>query len=453
AGVTAEDNVDGDITDDIIVSGNWDASSVGEYTITYTVEDSAGNEKVKSRTLKVKAVSFAGSLKNPHFDTDSTGWNLWAGNGGVATSTVENGEVKIEITSVGDQNWHVQFEQKELTLEAGKMYKVTFKARAVAPRSVGVLLEDPNNGNYKYGTTSVNLTTSMETYVLNIKMGATTINTGKFAFMLGKVDVNSIATTVYLDDIVMQETTEIVDTTKPVITGESNVTIDLNSQWNQLSGMTVTDDLDTTLTVEDIVVTGIVSTDVIGIYTITYEVTDNANNKATFTRIVTVEDINYVDTNELVNGDFSTSETITANHENETGWREYHYTEGQSVQFNINNSALDVNIADLGWTSGGWSIQVQQAGINLEKDKTYKLVFDAVSSVARDVDVTFKTTSEATYASTTLRIGTTFETQEFTFTFSGDTNDNMILSLGLGRFNNSTASLMTFDNFKLFVVE
>src|SRR5699024_4781637 len=42
-GATAEDNVDGDLTEDIEKTGEVNTNKVENYTITYTVSDSAGN--------------------------------------------------------------------------------------------------------------------------------------------------------------------------------------------------------------------------------------------------------------------------------------------------------------------------------------------------------------------------------------------------------------------------
>ncbi|MDP5275283.1 cadherin-like beta sandwich domain-containing protein [Chengkuizengella axinellae] len=53
-GATAHDNVDGDITDKIVISGNVDTSTTGEYIITYIVTDEAGNVAEAKRTVKVK---------------------------------------------------------------------------------------------------------------------------------------------------------------------------------------------------------------------------------------------------------------------------------------------------------------------------------------------------------------------------------------------------------------
>ncbi|MEJ2143448.1 MAG: DUF5011 domain-containing protein [Gammaproteobacteria bacterium] len=52
-GATASDNVDGDITANIIVTGSVDTSTVDTYTITYSVTDTAGNEATADRTVYV----------------------------------------------------------------------------------------------------------------------------------------------------------------------------------------------------------------------------------------------------------------------------------------------------------------------------------------------------------------------------------------------------------------
>ncbi|MDD5569067.1 MAG: DUF5011 domain-containing protein, partial [Candidatus Pacebacteria bacterium] len=56
AGATATDNVDGNITANIIASGTVDTATVGTYTINYNVSDAAGNPAVQvTRTVNVKA--------------------------------------------------------------------------------------------------------------------------------------------------------------------------------------------------------------------------------------------------------------------------------------------------------------------------------------------------------------------------------------------------------------
>ncbi|MGF2716796.1 immunoglobulin-like domain-containing protein, partial [Bacillus cereus] len=53
-GVTAKDNVDGDITSEIKVEGNVDTNKAGTYDITYKVVDKSNNETTKSIQVDVK---------------------------------------------------------------------------------------------------------------------------------------------------------------------------------------------------------------------------------------------------------------------------------------------------------------------------------------------------------------------------------------------------------------
>jgi hypothetical protein len=55
AGATATDNIDGDVSDRIVVNNQVDTSRAGTYSVTYTVTDFAGNTAVATRTVIVQA--------------------------------------------------------------------------------------------------------------------------------------------------------------------------------------------------------------------------------------------------------------------------------------------------------------------------------------------------------------------------------------------------------------
>ncbi len=56
-GATASDNIDGNLTSNIIISGTVDTNSVGSYTVNYNVSDAAGNAANQvSRTVNVNAI-------------------------------------------------------------------------------------------------------------------------------------------------------------------------------------------------------------------------------------------------------------------------------------------------------------------------------------------------------------------------------------------------------------
>jgi hypothetical protein len=52
-GATAVDDIDGDISDKIVVSGSVNSTVVGTQTITYSVSDRAGNSVSVTRTVIV----------------------------------------------------------------------------------------------------------------------------------------------------------------------------------------------------------------------------------------------------------------------------------------------------------------------------------------------------------------------------------------------------------------
>ena len=54
-GATATDDVDGDLTSKITVSGSVDTTTAGVYTLTYSATDAAGNTGSASRMVTVVA--------------------------------------------------------------------------------------------------------------------------------------------------------------------------------------------------------------------------------------------------------------------------------------------------------------------------------------------------------------------------------------------------------------
>lgn len=55
-GCKATDNLDGDISKNVVISGNVDVKKLGDYTITYQVTDSNGNTTSKIRKVKVERI-------------------------------------------------------------------------------------------------------------------------------------------------------------------------------------------------------------------------------------------------------------------------------------------------------------------------------------------------------------------------------------------------------------
>ena len=73
-GATATDNVEGDLTSSISVSGNVDTDIIGNYILTYSVSDSAGNSTSATRNVEVTEINpdLVGAWTTTFSDGNST---------------------------------------------------------------------------------------------------------------------------------------------------------------------------------------------------------------------------------------------------------------------------------------------------------------------------------------------------------------------------------------------
>ncbi len=80
AGVTAVDNVDGDVSERIVITGEADTEKEGTYTLTYMVKDAAGNEASLERTVTVAKKSTTKKDNNSGTGTTGSTRNTAGGN-------------------------------------------------------------------------------------------------------------------------------------------------------------------------------------------------------------------------------------------------------------------------------------------------------------------------------------------------------------------------------------
>ncbi len=139
-------------------------------------------------------------------------WGMWTDAG--ATIEVVNGIVNVFPGTPNVEPWHAQLEQKNLVMENGTTYTITFKAWAQAERVIQLTLEDPNNGYRLIGISSdegtvmgddnlhnskwdVNITKEPTTYTRNVTVDRIVENTMiKFAFLMSQT-----SDSVYIDDV------------------------------------------------------------------------------------------------------------------------------------------------------------------------------------------------------------------------------------------------------------
>ena len=302
-GFTAIDNVDGDITASVDVSGLVDINSAGVYPITYTSIDAAGNSASTTRTVTVIA----------YVDIIDPVITLV----GSSSITLEFGETYVEAGATatdnddGDITANIVISGTVDTSTAGT-YPVTYSVSDVAGNSDSVTRTVTVVEEYfdtvapvitLIGASSISLDFD-EAYVeagataLDNDDGDVTVNiqiigtvnssiAGTYPITYSVSDaagnIGSATRTVTVDE-------EYVDTVAPVITlnGASAVTLAFEETYVE-AGATAIDNDDGDISA-NIIISGSVNSFVAGDYDIIYDVSDAAGNAASVTRIVTVEE-------------------------------------------------------------------------------------------------------------------------------------------------------------------
>ncbi|MBP3234871.1 MAG: carbohydrate binding domain-containing protein [Eubacterium sp.] len=174
-------------------------------------------------------------IKNGSFNSDLAGYNAGVYNGGDATFGVDsqkagnNTAFDADIKDSGEADWSIQLKQPGITLEEGKWYKLSFKAKATIDRSISVVMQrdgskddnwDVYSGDYK-----INLTSDWSKYSKIFQMKKATDTNALLSVSLGTFDDNRITDVhhVYLDDFVLEEVEERFEE-EPTPTGTPSAT-------------------------------------------------------------------------------------------------------------------------------------------------------------------------------------------------------------------------------------
>ncbi|MBU1143176.1 MAG: DUF5011 domain-containing protein [Firmicutes bacterium] len=431
-GITAIDNIDGTITSRIVVTGEYDIDVAGVYTLTYTVADLAGNTATATRQLIVRVAPTSELfITNGDFSEPLSGtWTHWAGEGGASTATVVDGALEYNITAAGGQWWSSQFSQPNLTVPQGKNFIFEFDAKADLARPMVVKLE---NAQYVgYFDQAVQLTSEWQTFRIEFFVTAPTITNGKLIFGAGTMvgyppNVVGALTKIYLDNVKFIETEVELDTEDPVITGATAKTIGKNEAFDPLTGITVSDNQDVDLTVDDIVITGTVDNTTAGEYVLTYTLEDASGNEVVVTRTITVLDGLVPSTWLVVNGDMEIEQLTPYAQPAELGWG-WHGAGTFNAQ--IKDGVAKIDITNLGTVPFG--VQFYQQNRVIEQGRFYKVTFDARADIARPIQVALEQGTTRRFDQM-VDITTAWETYtiEFQHLLPGYTNGKFAFFMGL----------------------
>ena len=169
-GVTANDNVDGNISEAIVAKYNGNAvttinvSNPGEYVINYEVSDAAGNKATGSRKIIVVAAgtNLLEGVNAARFANDS--WcETWLTQ---AFNDEADGSIKVHTIGIGEQSYVNQVNLNNLPCIGGVSYTLTFEIKSpVAFKAAFIQNQNPYTS---YAEVDIAVSSDFVTYTLNI---------------------------------------------------------------------------------------------------------------------------------------------------------------------------------------------------------------------------------------------------------------------------------------------
>ena len=309
AGAAAFDNLAGDITSKIVVTGMVNPNAPGTYIITYSVRDTLDNETVKTRTINVIDEAY------PIINFNLNGYESYAKTRNTIITVTDLGVVDDDSLRYIWTSSTVKPSSDELLLSFtnGEVINTPINvsgtyylwARAVDTagnetismsnafnldniKPVITMYGDKNltiNKGNNYSDVGASGIDNIDAIITVTSSGTVNPNVvGSYSITYNAIDSSGNQA----DPVI--RTINVIDALAPLITilGDNPVTLNVDSIYSD-TGATATDDVDGDLT-NKIITTGMVNPSVIGSYTITYTVNDTALNKATATRAINVID-------------------------------------------------------------------------------------------------------------------------------------------------------------------
>ncbi|QTA78556.1 immunoglobulin-like fold-containing and DUF5011 [Desulfonema limicola] len=298
AGATANDNVDGDITANIVKTGlPIDTAVAGTYTVKYNVSDAAGNAATEvTRTVVVEACEDttppvitltgdaevkvclntayedAGATANDNVDGDITA-NIVKTGLPIDTAAAGTYTVKYNVSdAAGNAATEVTRTVVVEACEDTTPPVITLNGGATVNVCLNAAYEDAG------ATANDNVDGDITANIVKTGLPIDTAAAGTYTVKYNVSDAAGNAATEVTRTVVVEACE---DTTPPVITlnGGATVNVCLNAAYED-AGATATDDVDGDITA-DIVKTGLpIDTTTAGTYTVKYNVSDAAGNAA-----------------------------------------------------------------------------------------------------------------------------------------------------------------------------
>lgn len=496
-----------------------DQAFVVDYVRAYQKDPDKYNENVTKpeKVIILKNPDANGNyITNGDFATaedlnDRKDWEFMTAQGGAATASISDNAMKIATTDAGTVDYSVQLVQAGLPLEKNDTYEISFKAKADEARSTNVALKAPDLNYATYWSEDIELGTEYKEYKFTYKMNKATDGNARLEYNMG---AKGSTAAIYIDDVVIKKI-EDLDSNAPdakTVRADGNYVYNGSFQegsnrmeyWSIGNGCTasvtslednrrlkvIATDANATVAQQDIPVIknskynlsfeaqgsndSSVEVTVAGI---TKTINLSSDKKTYDEKIVLPETITnrdivfkfnktgtfYLDNVRLV------EDTMIKNGSFNAGLSGYemYIHEAASASYVIDslseNNALDVTIKNT--SDAEWKIQLKQSNVTLEKDKYYKLSFDAKSSIDRTIQYAIQRNGAVhkdsnggedwtPYVQDTVSLDAYGNDGKYTriekcFQMKEDTDTGSIFNIALGGGKNTTQHRVCIDNIVL----
>lgn len=139
---------------------------------------------------------------------DDEDWRFLLFNGGEAQAYIDadNGELVVETTAEGSEEYSVQLVQANLPMLKGHTYQLTFDIKADEARDAVVCVSAPTAGWIRYfEDTTIDVPTDWQTYTFDFEVTAKDDNNGRLEFNMGN---HGYTSTIHIANVRIEDITE-----------------------------------------------------------------------------------------------------------------------------------------------------------------------------------------------------------------------------------------------------
>lgn len=303
-GASAQDDFDGDISANIVVTGNVDVNTAGTYELKYNVVDSAGNQAIEViRTVKVLPSIYAYEDAE---DSDTKDWTVYDGEVGTVSNIYDSvkGSRVIKLSGPNGTGDGFRYGSGNFFDESDKLvfswdlnFDSDYKFYVSVSTTDGdkVIYYEPTDngdaiigGKYKFSLGTSTKDGVWHTITRNLVDDVHSLDSNVDVLKIYRIAVRGSG---MIDNVrALKTTSSTGDNVAPVVSlnGDAVVTLSVGSTYSD-AGASATDNVDGDIS-SDISVDNPVDTSIEGDYVVTYTVHDSSGNGAFVTRTVQIRD-------------------------------------------------------------------------------------------------------------------------------------------------------------------